>query len=243
MFAQMIMFFFVIILCFGLLIIKTKSSEFKQNKLKEKFDFYLKDKHSDIYDDIKILKTYKKGDTYYSKVVNKNNNKLYFNLSYKNKKISSTYKNDYLEGKTLLKYYEGIINNELKKKNKNSLYSNINISFDIKLNECSDLIYKRLLDNKYNIPIYTINFEKNIIFDSVIINSEIVNLSNYVTKLGFNPKYYNLTLNDQNNLTNTMSIKFKSDIINLKTLDIGTSIVNNDKKTLEKYSIEVKYLN
>ena len=40
-----------------------------------------------------------------------------------------------------------------------------------------------------------------------------------------------------------MSVKFKSDIINVETLDIGTSIVNNDKKTLEKYSIDVKFLN
>jgi len=242
-FAQMIMFFFVIILCFGLLIIKTKSDDFKQDKLQKKFELYLKDNYSYIYDDLRILKSYRKNDTYYLKVVNKKNDNLYFTLSYKDNKIKSSYKTDYLEGKTLLSHYEKILNDELKKKNKNSEYSNINISFDVKLNECSSLIYKRLLNNKYNIPIYTINFEDNILFDSTSINSEIVNVSNYVSNIGFNPKYYNLTLNDQKNLTNTISVKFKSDIIDVKTLDVGTSIVNNDKKTLEKYSIEVKYLN
>ena len=143
----------------------------------------------------------------------------------------------------MFNYYEKILNEELKKKNKSSEYQSITISFDTKLNECSELIYKRLLDNKYNIPIYTINLEDNILFDSISINNEITNINNYINKIGFNPKYYNLTLNDQKNLTNTMSVKFKSDIINVETLDIGTSIVNNDKKTLEKYSIDVKFLN
>ena len=243
MFVQMIMFFFVIILCFGLIVIKTKSDYFKEEKLNKKFDLYLKDNYSDIYDDVKILKTYNKNGTYFAKVVNKNNKNLYFNISYKTKKIYSSYKTDYLEGKTLFNYYEKILNEELKKKNKSSEYQSITISFDTKLNECSELIYKRLLDNKYNIPIYTINLEDNILFDSISINNEITNINNYINKIGFNPKYYNLTLNDQKNLTNTMSVKFKSDIINVETLDIGTSIVNNDKKTLEKYSIDVKFLN
>lgn len=243
LFAQMIMFFFAIILCFGLIVIKEKSNYYKKTKVQNKFDEYVKNNYSEIYDDIKILKIEQKDDTYYAKVVNKENKNLYFNLSYKDKNISSSYKTDYLEGKTLFNHYEKILNKELEDKNVNKEYSNITISFDTKLNECSDLIYKRLMDNKYNIPIYTVNFEKNSYFDPISINQEIININTYINNLGFTPKYYNLTFNDKKNLTNTMSVKFKSDIIDMNLLDIGSSIVNNDKKTLEKYSIEVKYLN
>jgi uncharacterized protein YpmB len=243
LFTEMIIFLFIIILCFGLIVINYKSGEIKLKKVEEKINDYIKDNYSDIEDDIKKEKIKQDNNSYSIKIYNKNNKNLLFYVKYKDKKITSTYDKDYLEGNSLTTYYNKKINKDLKNKNTNSSFSNLTISYDVKLNDCTDLIYKRLIDNKYNLPIYTINDEDTISFDALSINKRILLTSKYVNSIGFTPKYYSLTYTDSNNLVNTMNIKFKSDILDISTLDIGSAIVNNNKSILEKYSIEVKYLN
>ncbi len=243
LFTEMIIFLFIIILCFGLIIINYKSDEIKLKKVEEKIDEYIKDNYSDIDKDVKKEKLKQKNNSYSIKIYNKNNKNLFFYITYKDKKITSTYPKDYLEGNSLTSYYNKKINKDLKAKNKNSNFSNLTISYDVKLNDCTDLIYKRLINNKYNLPIYTINDEETIPFDAISINKRIQLTSKYVNSIGFTPKYYSLTYTDSNNLVNSMNIKFKSDILNISTLDIGSAIVNNNKSILEKYSIEIKYLN
>lgn len=245
LFTQMILFFFVIILCFGLLIIKSKSDELKSKKIKEKFDEYIEENYKDIKDQIVTSTLDKKKETYYLKVSNKDNDKLYFTISYKDAKFTSSYEEDYLEGKTLLSYYEKKLNDDLNKniKDNGSTFEDLTISIDTKLNDCTDLIYKRLINNKYNLPIYTVNYEKDIVFDVESINNTIILVNNFIQRIGFNPKSYSFTLTNKNNLTDTVNIKFKSDILDISTLNIGSAIINNDKSVLEKYSIEIKHLN
>ena len=157
--------------------------------------------------------------------------------------MSSTHKKDYLEGKTLISFAQDELNNKLKEKNKNSYYSKLDITIDMKLNECSDIVKKRLLDNKFDIPIYTINDYQNIEITADKINQEIKKITNYIKQMDFSPKSYNLTYTNSNDVLKKVSIKFNSDIMKESGLNIGKEVINNNKSVLEKYNIEVKYIN
>ncbi|MBR4618790.1 MAG: hypothetical protein IKO49_05750 [Bacilli bacterium] len=243
LFFKMVIFFFFIILAFGLIIINEKGNSLKMRKADKIIGKYINSHYQDIRNEIKIGKLVSKDNHFYKKIWNKNNNNLYFIITYKNKKITSTYKNDYLEGTTLIKYIENKLNSDLKKKNTDSNYKNLIITLDLKLNNTNEIIKNRLINEKYTTSIYTISDEKTIMLDSNSINNEIIKLDNYVQKLGFNPKYYELVYNDFSNVTNSIKIKLRCDIIGLNEINIGQEIINNNKSILDKYYIEVKYLN
>ena len=61
--------------------------------------------------------------------------------------------------------------------------------------------------------------------------------------MDFSPKSYNLTYTNSNDVLKKVSIKFNSDIMKESGLNIGKEVINNNKSVLEKYNIEVKYIN
>lgn len=243
LFTKMTIFFFLVVLCLGLLVINQKKNDLKSKKIKQKITEYIDDNYSKEKEELKIGNIESKNNAYIVRISNVNNTKLYFTLTYKDNKMSSTHKKDYLEGKTLISFAQNELNNKLKEKNKNSYYSKLDITIDMKLNECSDIVKKRLLDNKFDIPIYTINDYQNIEITADKINQEIKKITNYIKQMDFSPKSYNLTYTNSNDVLKKVSIKFNSDIMKESGLNIGKEVINNNKSVLEKYNIEVKYIN
>ena len=68
------------------------------------------------------------------KITSKENNNLYFNVYYKNKKFSSTYKDDYVKGNSLIRFYK---NKFLKKLSTSKKYTDTKISFTKFLSQIS----------------------------------------------------------------------------------------------------------
>lgn len=180
-------------------------------------------------------------NSYNMKVYNKDNKNLYFMVYYENKNISDTYKKDYLEGKTLLDFYQNKIKDDLT----NKYYNDINIKFTHKLNKYTKLVQDRLIKNENitELSIYNINVNITINdFNKDSIIKEIKALSNYINSKGYNPKSLIITITDKKDITKSVEIKGinKDNINNLDSI-IGDIIDN--KELDDKYSITYKYLN
>ena len=242
LFFEMGIFFFFIILCFGLIIIKDKSVSFKKNNINKKINEYIDINYKEIKDELKINKLKSSKDSYSKRISNKKNKDLYFIINYKNKEISSTYEKDYLEGNTLFTVLEKRMSEKLDKINKNNNYKSLKISYNLKLNNCTDNIKNKLINGNYDLPLYTISDTKMINLDENSIQTEIQNLHNYITSLKLNPKNYKLTYTDLKNETNSITIEFNEEIL-LKGVNIGKLIIENNESELNKYSIKVNHLN
>ncbi len=242
LYFEMVIFFFIVVLCFGLLIIKEKGNSYKKNKIDKKIDEYISLEYKDIKDELKINKLKQKKNTYYKKIANNKNKDLSFTISYKNKKITSTYKKDYLEGNSLFKVLEKNMNDKLSSINNNSYYKNLKISYYTKLNNCSDSIKNKLIKGDYDLALYTIIDNKNINLDQISLQNEIIKLHDYIKSLKLNPKDYKLNYTDLNNETKSITIEFNEEIL-LNNINIGKLVIENNEIELNKYSIKVNHLN
>lgn len=242
LYFEMTIFFFIVILCFGLLIIKEKSASFKLNSAKEKITEYINNNYKDIKNELKKGKIKKNNKSYYMKIYNKKNKDLNFTINYKSKNITSTYKKDYLEGNSLFSILEKNMNNKLSEINNNKEYKNIKIKYDLKLNNCSDNIKEKLINKDYDLSLYTIVDKKSINLTKENLQTEIIKIHNYIISLGLSPKDYNLTYTDLNNETKSINVIINEEILK-NNIDIGKIIIENDEKNLNLYNIKVKYLN
>ena len=242
LFTEMIIFFFMVILCFGLLIIKEKSNSIRSNKINKTINNYIDTNYKDLKDEFIIGKTTRKNNLYYKKIVNNKNKYLNFIITYKNNKISSTYKEDYLEGRSLFNVLEKQMNEKLNNINKGDNYKALKVSYDIKLNNCTNNIKNKLIKGNYDLSLYTINDSKTINLNEVEIQNEIQKLHNYILSLKLNPKNYRLTYTDLNNETKSITIEFNEELL-INNINIGKLVIENNDQVLNKYSIKINHLN
>ena len=239
---EMTIFFFIVVLCFGLLIIKEKSESFKKDKANKKIIEYIDTNYKDIKNEFKKDKLKYKNNAYSMKIYNNDNKDLNFTINYKNKKITSTYKEDYLEGKSLFTVLEKTMNDKLIKNNSDNYYKNLKITYDLKLNNCTDIIKNKLIKGNYDLSLYTINDKRSINLNSETLQSELIKLHEYIISLKLNPKDYNLTYTDINNETKSINIIVSEETLK-NGVDVGKIIIENDEKSLNLNNIKVKYLN
>ena len=149
----MAVFFVFVMAFFSYLILQEKGNPLIKIKLEKKLTTYINNHYQEIIDDVEIGKLHY-DHSYYINVYNKNNHNLFFKVIYKNKKIASTYKEDYVLGKTLLKKYEKSIESELKSKK----YQSIKVHFLDNLNDFDTSTKNKLLNNNSikSLPIYKI---------------------------------------------------------------------------------------
>lgn len=241
-------FFIIVFLTFGTIVVNEKSKTIFLPKIDKKLDTYIQVKYKNIIKEININKTSYNDLTYIyeKKVTNKKNKNLYFFVNYKNKKISSSYKKDYVEGKSLLNYLEKSISNKIPKSKK---YLNIKINFTKKLNNYSNNIKYLLINGNIKqikeVPIYSINsdiYVKKIDKENLLLS--INSFYNFIKSNNLKPKEYNLTLIDKNNISNALEIKKINDNLITNNLDeIISGIINNDKNINNKFNITYRYMN
>lgn len=237
--------FFITIILFGLIIINEKSNLILMPKINEKINSYIKVKYKDIYKDIKIndIKYDRLTSSYSVKINSKTNKNLYFYVNYKNKKITNTYKKDYIEGKTLLTYLE---NNLEKNISKSKTYTDVNIKFTRKLNKYSTLVQENIINNNMtDLSIYSVNCNtlvNTLTLDNI--SNSIIGFYNYIKKNNLNPKNYSLIITDKNDITNAIKINnLDEKLISNNLNEIISGIINKDKSIIEKYNITYKYMN
>ena len=242
---EMTIFTAFLFVAFSLIIINEKKKDFLIPKVDKKLNQYIEENYSNIKNELKINKTVynQKKSCFEMKVQNKENKYWYFYLRYKNKKIASTYKTDYNEGATILSHLEknlakAIISNQ---------YPDINITFTKKLNQYNSSVRKKLIQNNnintlniYNISVTltATQFTKNELI------SLLTKLNDYVNKENYNPKYYNITISNKNNITEELEIKkLQKKFITTNLEEIISGIINNDESIKSKFDFEFNYTN
>ncbi len=235
---QMGMFFIIVIGVFSYIILNEKKYEILTPKVEEKLNNYIDKEFAKekINLDIGKIKYILDDRSYKIKLNNSKNKKLYFYVIYKNKKITNTYKKDYLEGKSLYTYTE----NKYKKEFKNS-----NLKFTKSLDKYPNTIYEKIINNEIeSLPIY--NIETELTIDNHELGTITKKINSFYLKTkksGYNPKEYKVTIVDKNDIKFSVEIdNLTEELISNNLSDIISGIINKDKSIIDKYNIEYKYI-
>ena len=222
-----------------------KLAPLNEKKIDKRLNTYIQKNYKEIINEVNIKNTKYEKTKYTKKIINKKNNKLYFYLYYSNKRIKSTYENDYIKGEKFLNYIENTINKNIKKK------TNINYEIEIKTtyNKFNDYTKEKLLQEKNleSLSIYTLK-EDFIIeeFNTNEIYNKITKLNNNLEKNNIFPKNYNITFTLKKNPTKSIEINnLTSDLIKNNDLkSIINDIINKEKSDiLKNNNITYKYYN
>lgn len=238
--------FLFVISFYGIIIINYKNKELLIPRIEKKTEIYIKDTYNNIYNNLNInkIKYNNLKKQYEVKVSSKENKHLYFIVSYKNNKFKSTYEKDYINGISLLNYYENLFLNKL---SKSKIYTDTNIKFTKKLNKYTHIVQQALInnDNVNNLPVYVI--KTNTIISSLDkdnITSAIMEYYKFIKSNKLKPKYYSIILTNKNDITNSLEINNLSEELIINNLnDIINGIISNNSDILNKYNINYKYIN
>ncbi len=212
-------------------------------RINKKIDEYIEKNYKDNKNDfLKSDLTYK-ATKYTMKITNKNNKNHYFYIYYQNKKIKDTYKIDYLEGKTLLKHIKSKLEKEVLEKTK----TNVTVEIISKLNDYTSSVKERIIkeDHLLELPFYTLEKELLIdIWNEKNISDDIINMINKYQEKEITPKYYRITITNNNNIKESITInQITTDFIDNeeKELIIKDILENNNNSTmLKKYKITIQ---
>ena len=243
LFARSI-FLFVIIIAFGIIIFTEKAGGIFLPKAQEKISKYIEDKYKDEKDNFNLGKVTFKNTTYTMKVYNKENKYHYFYINYYHKKITDTYKKDYIEGKTILSH--------IKKKLKKEIEKETNTSCEIiilnKLNDYTSIVQNRIIkeDNLKELKFY--NIKKEILikeWNTKEITDKLIKTINTYKENNITPKNYIITITNKEDVTESIEITLTDEFINNDSKDkIISDIINdNNSKLLKENKITYKYLN
>ena len=206
---------------------------------------YVDEKYGKIKEEIIFNKVEYNNKAFKMKIVSKENSHLFFYITYKNKKITDTYKKDYYEGASLFKH----INTDLEKNIYNLTNNKCKVNELSTLDKYTEKVKERILkeDNLLSLRFYYI--EQEITLESLTtdnINSKITNIINNNINKDIHPKYYNITFTDKNDITKSILItNITEDFINNEEKNnIINDIINKkDSILLRNNHIDYKYLN
>lgn len=241
---QMILLFFVIFVFFGVIIVNEKISPLKIPKVTEKLETYLNENYKDIINDINIGTTEYKNMKYESKISNKKNSNLYFYLYYEDKKITDTYKKDYVEGKTIINYQE----KQIKKNIKNKTGSNFEIKILKTLDKYTDNIKEKIINSEDPETIKIYNLKANITLDEFKesnIEKTLKHFDNNLKDKNITPKNYTFNIQDPEDETKVLSLTIDSKTIESNDFNAIINAIINKKKSnlIDTYEVTYEYLN
>lgn len=220
-----------------------KLTPLNTKKIDKRLNDYIKENYKDIEQEINIGKTTYEKTKFKLKVTNKENKNLYFYLYYQNKNIKSTYKTDYLEGKTLLNKVEKKLTTNINNITKENYEVKINNTLNNFSKYTKDKIIKEedLLDSK----IYTISKTitvKNL--DSNKVANRIIEIQNNLEKNNILPNCYDITIISKDDLTEIKISNVTPELIKNNDLNLVISDIISKKKSniLKTYNITYKYL-
>lgn len=238
---QMALFFLVIFVVFGTIVIKEKQNIIFLPKIENSISEYMNNTYQNL--SLEKDKVTEKNNVFTMKVKNIKNKNHYFYIKYSNKKITDTYKTDYLEGKTILKHLSTKLEKDIYKET-NISYK---ISFDNKFNNYSEKVQKLLLEeNIKTLKVYTIEKDRTTSWEINNITKILTDTMTTLEKKQFTPKNYTFIITNEKDITQSVKINnIKSSLINENKLQIIISdIINNNKSNiLTENKITYEYLN
>ncbi len=242
---KMALFFLIIFVFFGVIIVKEKLNVIFLPKVEKIFDEYLQDNYTSIYSSIKKNKISYKNDTFKIKLTSKENKNHYFYITYSKKKLKDTYKKDYLEGSSIISHITNEIEKDILKKTKEEAI----VSIKEKLNDFPKQVQEKILQADTYSDLNLYNVEKEYIvnkWSSTEITSLILKFTNSLKENNITPKSYSFIITDANDLTKTISISnLKDDLLTEATLEkiVSDCLNNNNSELLESNEVSFKYLN
>lgn len=227
----MALLFLITFVSFGTIVVTEKLAPFFTDKIKTKFETYIEKNYKDDKNNLTIGKITYKNQQYKAKISNKKNKDWYFYITYQNKKIKDTYKEDYLEGKTLLTSIE----RKIEKKVKDELNQKVTITFPLTLNKYTNQIKENLISNNLK-EIKTYDITLTITTPTLTtenINKELEKRIQELYQIDIYPNHYTIKINSKDekltitNLTEkTMKKEYRTQIIN--------DIINNTNSNIIK---------
>lgn len=234
-----------IIVAFGIIVMNEKGGELFKDKAEEKINTYLESNYQDIINKVDKEEIKYEGTTYTKKITSKANKNLFFYIKYNDKKLTDTYKQDYVEGKTLFKYLNSNIEKTIKDKTK----INCKVNSIAKLNNYSEKVQERIIkeDNLLELKYYYIETEIQIKdWNKKEITKEITSIIQKMQTEKITPKYYVITITKADDITTSIRISnITEDFISLSDKEEIIDDILNNKETnrLEKNKITYKYEN
>lgn len=238
-------FTFIIFVIFGIIICTEKGGDFLIPKVNEKLNNYLTTNYKNIINDTIQEETTYKDRKFTMKITDKINENHYFYITYDNGKITDTYKEDYIQGKTLLKKITKDLEKEIYEKTKINAKVNILSSLDEYTTKVQDIILKE--KNLLNLKIYSVDI--NIDLDTLNATNATTTITDTLNKFiekKINPKSYTITINNLNDITETIEIyNITNDFVNNSNKEkiINDIIKNKKSDLLDEYNINFKHLN
>ena len=174
----------------------------------------------------------------------KENKHLFFYVTYKNKKISDTYKKDYQEGRTLL--------NHINKENEKTIYNKTNQKCKVfaisTLDKYTEKVRKELINEKnlYSLKYYYIEKELQINnWTPQDISNEITSYINLNIGSNIHPKYYKIIVTNNKDITNSIELSnITENFVSNDNEKIINDIINkNDSNELKDSKIKYRFLN
>ncbi len=242
---KMAIFTFIIFVSFGIIILNEKTAPYYATRIHKKLLTYINEKYKEEINDFNIQETKYKNTKYILKIESNKNKNLYFKITYNNKKITDSYKKDYLEGKTLITYLEKNLEKDLK----NKYNQEFNIIFLKNLNKYSEDIKNSIITKNTfkNIQIYTLETNINSKWTPSSINEKIMKLHSKLKNDNITPKNYNFTITNTNDITTSVKINniTAEQIENITLLNniISDIIKDEESDILKENNITYKYLN
>lgn len=241
---QMASLFLIIFVVFGVILVDDKLAFLKIPKVTEKIDTYLNEKYSDTLENFKIEDVSYKNLKYERKIISKENDNLYFYVYYQNKNITDSYKEDYLEGNTIITYQENKIQSNIKKITKNTHQIHILNTLDKYTPDLREKIITST--NPESLDIYNLETKIKVShFTSKKISTAINSFINNLESKEITPKNYTLTITSTEDSKKTVKINnITNDLIENNELEtVISDIINNRKSNLlDVYNIDYEYL-
>lgn len=238
-------FFFIVFVSLGVIVVTEKAGGILIPKAEEKMNEYIENNLANIKEEIKLNKITYENTKYTMKVTSKDNNNHFFYITYSNKKITDTYKKDYLQGKNLLEYIKKKLEKQINEKTNISSIVSINSTLDKYTNAVKERIIKE--DNLLELKFYTIKKELTIEdWNEKTISKEITNLINKFYSNNITPKTYTITITNKEDITESIEISnLTEEFIKNSSKDeiIKDIIKDNNSKLLKENKIKYKYLN
>lgn len=229
-------FAFIVFVLLGVIIVTEKFGNIMIPKVTKKMNNYINENYKDLNLNTNDV-TYK-NTTYTMKVESKENKHHYFYINYYNRKITDTYKKDYIEGKNLLNY--------IKKKLKKTITHKTNTSCDIEitttLDKYTDTVKERIIkeDNLLELKFFIV--KKELIIDNWNDENITNKINDFLDKFtDITPKSYTIIITNKDDITESIEIKNITKKINK---EIISDIIKDEKSDLLKENkITYKYLN
>ena len=153
-------FVFIICVIFGVIIVTEKMGGLLIPKVTKKMNTYIEEKYNK--EEFKYSPVTYKNTTYTMKVSSKDNKNHYFYVKYFGKKLSDTYKKDYLEGNTLLTHIKKNMEKEINTKTKEKC----SIKIISTLNKFTPKVKERIINEDNLLQLKFFAIEKELIINN-----------------------------------------------------------------------------